>query len=135
MDWAFNHFKNSGNFPCSEVNIISYYYNYFHFLLVSVCVECDFLSFYFLLIYLCILISPELTPVANPPLFPEEDWSWANIRAHLPLRSMWDTATALLDKRCHVCTRDLNWWTLGPQSRMCKANRCTTGRAPLSFYF
>ena len=28
-------------------------------------------------------ISPELT-AANPPLFAEEDWPWANICAHLP---------------------------------------------------
>ena len=34
-------------------------------------------------------ISPEL-PAANPPLFAEEDWPWANIRAHLPLLYMWD---------------------------------------------
>ena len=35
-------------------------------------------------------ISPELTCTANPPLFAEEDWPWANIRAHLPLLYMWD---------------------------------------------
>ena len=34
-------------------------------------------------------ISPELTS-ANPPLFAEEDWPWANIRAHLPLLYVWD---------------------------------------------
>ena len=34
-------------------------------------------------------ISRELTAV-NPPLFAEEDWPWASIRAHLPLLSMWD---------------------------------------------
>ena len=34
-------------------------------------------------------INPELT-TANPPLFAEEDWPWANIHAHLPLRYMWD---------------------------------------------
>ena len=33
-------------------------------------------------------ISPELTFAANPPLFAEEDWPWANIRAHLPLLYM-----------------------------------------------
>ena len=36
-------------------------------------------------------ISPELTSVANPPLFAEEDWPWAHIHAHLPLLYMWDT--------------------------------------------
>ena len=35
-------------------------------------------------------ISPELTAATNPPLFAEEDWPWANIRAHLPLLYMWD---------------------------------------------
>ena len=30
-------------------------------------------------------LAPELTSAANPPLFDEEDWPWANIRAHLPL--------------------------------------------------
>ena len=35
-------------------------------------------------------ISPELT-AANPPLFAEEDWPRADIRAHLPLVYMWDT--------------------------------------------
>ena len=30
-------------------------------------------------------IRSELTSAANPPLFAEEDWPWANIRAHLPL--------------------------------------------------
>ena len=34
-------------------------------------------------------ISPELT-AANPPLFAEEAWPWANIHAHLPLVYMWD---------------------------------------------
>ena len=34
-------------------------------------------------------ISPELT-AANPPLFAEEDWPWANIHAHLPLLYMRD---------------------------------------------
>ena len=34
-------------------------------------------------------ISPELT-AANPLLFSEEDWPWANICAHLPLLYMWD---------------------------------------------
>ena len=34
-------------------------------------------------------ISPELT-TANPPLFAEEEWPWANIHAHLPLLYTWD---------------------------------------------
>ena len=39
-------------------------------------------------------ISPELT-AANPPLFAEEDWPWANIHAGLPLLYyLWDTYIA-----------------------------------------
>ena len=34
-------------------------------------------------------ISPELTSAASPPLFGEEDWPRANIRAHLPLLYTW----------------------------------------------
>ena len=37
-------------------------------------------------LFVCFLrkISPELI-TASPPLIAEEDWPWANIRAHLPL--------------------------------------------------
>ena len=44
--------------------------------------------------------SHEPTSAANPPLFAEEEWSWANIHAHLPLFYMWDATTACLNKRC-----------------------------------
>ena len=47
---------------------------------------CVLASFFFLR-----KISPELTSAANPPFFAEEDWPWANIRAHLPPLYMWDT--------------------------------------------
>ena len=40
------------------------------------------------------MISPELTS-ANPPLFSEEDWPWANICAHLPLLYMWDACHSM----------------------------------------
>ena len=40
-------------------------------------------------------ISPELTSAANPPLFAEEDWPRPNIRAHLPLLSMWDACHSM----------------------------------------
>ena len=45
--------------------------------------------FYFLFHFLR-KISPELRSAANPPLFAEEDWPWANIGAHLPLLYMWN---------------------------------------------
>ena len=58
-------------------------------------------------------ISPELT-TANPPLFAEKDWPWANIRSHLPLLYMWDAYHSMaFAKRCHVHTWDPNWQTLG----------------------
>ena len=38
--------------------------------------------------------------------------------------------TAWLDKRCHVCTRDLNQRSPGHQSGMCKLNCCSTVPAP-----
>ena len=46
-------------------------------------------------------IGPELTSVANLPLFAEEDCPWANICAHLPLFCMWDATRAWLDEQ-HV---------------------------------
>ena len=80
-------------------------------------------------------ISPELT-TSNLPLFAEEDWSWANIHAHLLLFSMWDAYHSMaLAKRCHVSTRDLNWWTPGHQSRSCALNHCATRLAPKMFWY
>ena len=40
-------------------------------------------------------ISPELTSATNPTLFAKEDWSWANIHAHLPLLYMWDACHSM----------------------------------------
>ena len=59
-------------------------------------------------------ISPELT-TADPPLFAEEDWPWANIHARLPLLYMWDAYgnSMAFARGGHVCTRDLNWRILG----------------------
>ena len=44
-------------------------------------------------------ISPELTSAANPPLCAEEDWPWANIRAHLPPLYIWDAYHSMA---CHA---------------------------------
>ena len=56
-------------------------------------------------------ISPELTS-ANPPLFAEEDWPWANICAHLPVLYIWDACRSMaFAKQCHVRAQDPNWWT------------------------
>ena len=81
-------------------------------------------------------ISPELTSAANPPLFAEEDWLRANIRAHLPLLYMWDVYQSMaFAKQCHVRTQDLNQRTPGCQSGTCKLNCCTTGPAPVLLTF
>ena len=50
--------------------------------------------FIYLFIYLR-KIRPELTSVTNHPLFPEEDWPWANIRVHIPLLYMWDACHSM----------------------------------------
>ena len=47
-------------------------------------------------------ISSELTSAANPPLFAEEDWPRANIRARLPLLYMWDACHSMA---CQVVRR------------------------------
>ena len=44
--------------------------------------------------------SPELSYVANPPLFAKEDWPWANICAHLLLFYIWDAG------------RNMAWWVV-----------------------
>ena len=47
---------------------------------------------------------------------------------------MWDACHSMaFAKRCHVHTRDPNWWTLGHQRGTCTLNHCTTGPAPPSF--
>ena len=46
-------------------------------------------------------ISPELTTAPNPPLFAEEDWSWANIHAHLPLLCVWDASQSMACQAVH----------------------------------
>ena len=75
-------------------------------------------------------IGYELT-TANPLLFAEEDWPWANIRAHLPLLYMWDTYHSMVCRvvSCpHPRSEPVN---PGPQrSRTCKLNHCATRQAP-----
>ena len=85
-----------------------------------------FLSFCFLR-----KISSELT-AANAPLFAEEAWPWANIRAHLPLLYMWDTYHSMFTKWCRVRTRDPNRQTPGHWSGTCSLNHCAT--RPASYF-
>ena len=70
-------------------------------------------------------MSPELT-TASPPLFAEEAWSWANIRAHLPLFYMWDAYHSMACQAVpclHPGSKPANPGPL--RSKMCKL-RCTT---------
>ena len=53
--------------------------------------------------------GPELTSVANPPLFAEEGCPWANVCAHLPLFYMWFTSTAWLTSGAGLCSSRI--WT------------------------
>ena len=75
-------------------------------------------------------ISPELTSAANPPLFAEEDWPWANIHAHLPLLYLWHAyhSMACWVVPCrHLASELVN---PGLLSRTFAFNRCATGPAP-----
>ena len=55
----------------------------------------------------------HLLTAANPPLFAEEDWPWANIHAHLPLLYMWDAYHSIA---CHVVLSAPGIWTSQPQA-------------------
>ena len=57
-------------------------------------------------------ISPELTSAANPPLFAEEDWPWADIHARLPLLYMWDACYSMAWQV--VCRSTPRIWTGEP---------------------
>ena len=75
-------------------------------------------------------ISPELT-TTGPPLFAEEAWPWANIRAHLPLLYMWDTYHSMACQAVpclHLWSEPTNPGLL--RSRTCALNHCATGPAP-----
>ena len=90
------------------------------------------LFYLFIFIYLFLRkISPEIT-AANPPLFAEEDWPWANFHARLPLPYIWDAYHSMA---CKVHTWDPNWQTPGRQSRTCALNRCATRLTPESVHF
>ena len=78
-------------------------------------------------------ISPELT-AANPPLFAEEDWPWANIVPILLYFICGTPTTAWLAKQCHVGARDPNQRTLGRQSGTCTLNCWATRRAPKDIF-
>ena len=71
------------------------------------------------LIHLCLRfflrkISPELTSAANPPLFAEEDWPWANIHTHLLLLYMWDACHSMAWQV--VCKSTPRIWIGKPQA-------------------
>ena len=84
----------------------------------------SFYSFFFLR-----KISPELT-AASPPLFLLRKPGPANIRAHLPLLSMWDAYHSMAGQvvPCpHWGSEPANPGL--PRSGMCALNHCATGSA------
>ena len=80
-------------------------------------------------------INPELT-TADPPLFAEEDWPWANIHAHVLLLYTWDTHHSM-------AWQAVPCLSLGsglanprpPRGRTCEPNCCATGPAPWNLSF
>ena len=95
--------------------------------------------FFFFFFFFLRKISPELT-AATSPLFTEEAWPWANIRAHLPLLYMWDASHSMVfAKWCHVHTRDPTWQTPGHQeAEHANLTAAPPGRPPpkiLVWYF
>ena len=92
----------------------------------------SFFSFFFFLRK----ISPELTSAANPSLFHEEDWPWANIRAHLPLLYTWDTFLSMVCQAVPCPHPGSQVAKPGqPRSGTCELNRCATGPAPRINFF
>ena len=84
---------------------------------------------YFLLLLLLVFLrktSPELTSVANPPIFAEEDWPWA-ISVPIFLYLICGTpATAWLLKQCHVAP-----WIRTSQPWAAEVERVHLTAAPL----
>ena len=78
-------------------------------------------------------ISPELN-TANPPLFAEEDWPWANICVHLPLLYIWDAYHSMACQAVPCWHQDPNRRTLGHRGGMCELNCCATGPTPEIVY-
>ena len=83
-----------------------------------------FLFLFFFWFFFLRKISLELT-AANPPLFAEEDWPWAHIRAHLPLLYMWDAYHSMAGQAvpCPHPGSQL------PRRGTCELNCCATGPA------
>ena len=80
-------------------------------------------------------ISPELT-AANPPLFAEKGWPWANICAHLPLLYMWDTCHSMTWQTVHRSAPGIPTGEPGAAQAEC-ANLTTAplGRSPSDTFF
>ena len=96
-----------------------------------------YLAYFFL--FFCFLfflrkISPELT-AANPPLFYEEGWPWANICAQPPLFCIWDACHSMASWAVCRSTPDLNQGTVGHRSGVRELDRHATGPALPSTLF
>ena len=91
--------------------------------------------FVFVFVFVLRKINPELTSAANPPIFAEEDWPWANTRVHLLLFYMWDTCHSMACQAVpcpHPGSGPGSPGLANPgpgcQSEKCELNRCLTGR-------
>ena len=79
-------------------------------------------------------IHPELTSAANPPLFAEEDWPWANIHAHLPQLYMWNPYHSMACQAVPCLHPGSEPVKPGlPRRGMCALNRCATGQPSAHF--
>ena len=83
-------------------------------------------SCYFILFFL--RINTELT-AADPPLFAEEDWPWADIHPHLPLLYMWDPYHSMAWQAVPCSHPGSKLANPGPlRSRMCEITTVPPGR-------
>ena len=72
-------------------------------------------------------LSPQLT-FANPPLFSEENWPWANNCARLPLLYMWDACHGMAWQAMRRSVPRIK--TSEPEAEPCELNCSTTRPAP-----
>ena len=80
-------------------------------------------------------IGPELTSVANLPLYSPSPSRSVQLCILVVSSSMWDAATAWLEERYQVCTQDLNRRTLGYQSGACELNHSATKLLRIHYEF
>ena len=77
-------------------------------------------------------LSHELTSTTNPPLFAEEDWPWANIRAHLPLYACHSVAWQAVHRSAPGMRTSKPWATKGERTNL---TAVPLGRPPVYHVF